>query len=193
MKRIYFILIPLLFLYIVTDAQTTQSKIKQYYQENQVKLIAEYKDFLSIPNIAADTVNIRRNTEFILKMMKDRGIAAKLLFGKSPGANPAVFGKVMVKNAKHTLALYAHYDGQPVNAKQWSAGLEPFNPVFITAPLEQGGKIVNYTKGDPIDPLWRISGRSSADDKAGVMTILNAFDALMKSKIALNNNIIFLF
>jgi acetylornithine deacetylase/succinyl-diaminopimelate desuccinylase-like protein len=186
-------IIPLLFLHIASIAQTTQQKIKQYCETNQVMLIEEYRNFLSIPNIATDSINIRRNADFILKMMEDRGIKAELLFGKSPGANPAVFGKINVKGAKQTIALYAHYDGQPVNPKQWSEGLQPFNPVFITAPLERGGKIVNYKKGDAIDPSWRISGRSAADDKAGVMTILNAFDALVKSKAALTNNIIFFF
>ena len=130
----------------LTIAQTTQQKVKQYCQANQVRLIEEYKDFLSIPNIAADSVNIRHNADFIMKMMNDRGIKAELLFGKSPGANPAVFGEIKVKNAKHTIALYAHYDGQPVNPKQWSEGLQPFTPVFITAPLERGGKIINYNK-----------------------------------------------
>jgi len=191
--RLKIIIVLFSFFYITTIAQTTQQKIKQYCQTNQVKLIEEFKDFLSIPNIAADSINIRRNAEFIMKMMNDRGIKAELLFGKSPGANPAVFGKINVKNAKQTIALYAHYDGQPVNPKQWSEGLQPFNPVFITAPLERGGKIINYKKGDAIDPSWRISGRSAADDKAGVMTILNAYDALVKSKANLNNNIIFFF
>ena len=31
-----------------------------------------------------------------------------------------------------------------------------------------------------IDPEWRLYGRSAADDKAGVMAILTAFDALHK-------------
>ncbi|MES1222472.1 MAG: M20/M25/M40 family metallo-hydrolase [Bacteroidota bacterium] len=187
------IVLPLLFFYLAVLAQTTQSKIKKYCEANQASLIEEYTSFLSIPNIASDSVNIRRNADFIKQMMEKRGIKAELLFGKSPNSNPAVFGEIKVKNAKHTIALYAHYDGQPVNPKQWSEGLSPFRPVFITAPLERGGTIINYTKGDAINPAWRISGRSSSDDKAGVMAIINAYDALVKSKVTLNNNIIFLF
>ena len=190
-KRIFalFLLLP----YFIATSQTTQQKIKQYCEANQVTLIEEYREFLSIPNIAADSENIRRNANFIKQMMEKRGLKAELLFGKSPGANPAVFGEVKVKNAKHTIALYAHYDGQPVNPKQWSEGLSPFKPVFITGPLESGGTIINYTKGDAVNPEWRISGRSSSDDKAGVMAIINAYDALVKSKVVLTNNIILLF
>ena len=156
-------------------------------------MIGEFKEFLSIPNVAYDSVNIRRNADFIKQMMEKRGIKAELLFADSPGANPAVYGEIKVKNAKKTIALYAHYDGQPVNPKQWSDGLSPFNPVFITAPLESGGTIINTATTDSLDPLWRISGRSSSDDKAGVMAIINAYDALVKTRATLNNNIIFLF
>ncbi|MCW3119673.1 MAG: peptidase [Chitinophagaceae bacterium] len=184
---------PVLLFYFAVLSQTTQIKIRQYCQANQAELIEEYREFLSIPNMAADSLNIRHNADFIKQMMEKRGIRAELLFGKSSGTNPAVFGEIKVKDAKHTIALYAHYDGQPVNPKQWSEGLSPFNPVFITAPLERGGTIINYTKGDPINPSWRISGRSSADDKAGVMAIINAYDALVKTKVTLNNNIIFFF
>ena len=34
-----------------------------------------------------------------------------------------------------TVLFYAHYDGQPVNPKEWSPGVEPFAPRFITAPM----------------------------------------------------------
>ena len=95
--------------------------------------------------------------------------------------------------ATQTLIFYAHYDGQPVNPKQWTGGLQPFDPVFITAPVEQGGTIVPYKSGDAIDPTWRLTGRGSADDKAGVMTILNAYDALVKSGIKPTVNIKFFF
>jgi len=185
------IVLPLLFFTFAVLSQ--RSEIKQYCKANQSTMITEFKEFLSIPNIASDSVNIRRNTDFIKQMMETRGIEAELLFANSPGANPAVYGEIKVKDAKKTIALYAHYDGQPVNPKQWSDGLSPFHPVYITAPLERGGTIINATTTDSLNPLWRISGRSSSDDKAGVMAIINAYDALVKTKATLNNNIIFLF
>ncbi|GAB2535628.1 M20/M25/M40 family metallo-hydrolase [Spirosoma aerophilum] len=176
------------------EAQTTQQRVRQFRQAQETALIDEYREFLAIPNVSADSANIRKNAAFILQMMKKRGIAGQLLEGPNPGTTPAVFGEVKVPNAKKTIIFYAHYDGQPVNPKQWGEGLQPFVPVFITAPIEQGGKIVTtYTSGQPIDPAWRLSGRGSADDKAGVMTILNAYDALVKSKIPLTANLKFFF
>ena len=87
--------------------------------------------------------------------------------------------EVKVPGATRPVMLYAHFDGQPVNPAQWAPGWEPFNPKFVTGPVEQGGKLVeNWKSGDPVDPSWRLTGRGSADDKAGVFTILNAYAAL---------------
>lgn len=176
------------------QAQSVLEKVRQYRQANETVLMDEYYQFLSIPNVSADSVNIRKNAAFILQMMKQRGIPAMLLDGPTLGTTPAVFGEVRVPGAKKTIVFYAHYDGQPVNPKQWAEGLQPFVPVFITAPVEQGGKIITtYKSGDAIDPSWRLSGRGSADDKAGVMTILNAYDALVKTKMAPGVNVKFFF
>lgn len=175
------------------QAQTALQKIDNYRRANENAIMDEYIRFVSIPNVSSDSANITANTAFIMQMMKQRGISASLLQGTTPGVNPAVYGEVKVPGATKTISYYAHYDGQPVNVKQWWTGLDPFTPVFITAPLEQGGSIISYKKGDPVNAAWRLSGRASADDKAGVMAILNAYDALVKNKIKLTNNIKFFF
>lgn len=185
----------ILFLFIGCSccAQTNQQKIRQYHQANANALLEEYIRFVAIPNVSTDSVNIPRNAAFIMQMMKNRGIEASLLEGRTAGVNPVVFGEIKVPGAVKTVAYYAHYDGQPVNPKQWSPGLEPFTPVFITAALEQGGTIIPYKKDDSIQSNWRLSGRGSADDKAGVMSILNAYQAIVQSHIQLKNNIKFFF
>ncbi|WP_121353666.1 M20/M25/M40 family metallo-hydrolase [Flavisolibacter nicotianae] len=168
--------------------------VAQFVRQNKAQLLDEYVRFLSIPNVSADTPNIRRNTAFIREMMERRGIRVQLLQGTTPGVTPAVFGEIKTPGAARTLGFYAHYDGQPVNPKQWHEGLAPFEPVVLTAPLESGGKIVGpYKAGEPVDDSYRISGRGSADDKAGVMVILNAYDALVKTGAKLSANIRFLF
>lgn len=175
-------------------AQSPQQRVRQYWQSRQNALLDEYRRFVSIPNVSADSVNIRKNAAFIVEMMQQRGIPAQLLDGPAPGTTPAVFGEVRTPGATRTLIFYAHYDGQPVNPKQWADGLQPFAPVFITAPIEQGGTIVTTDKpGDAINPTWRLTGRGSADDKAGVMTILNAYDALVKSGLKPTVNLKFFF
>lgn len=174
-------------------SQNGLPKIRQYVSANEQTILNEYIQFVSIPNVSSDTSNILKNTAFIQRMMEQHGIKTELLSGTTPGVNPAVFGEVKVPGATKTIAFYAHYDGQPVNPKQWATGLEPFRPVFITAPMESGGTIVSHTPGTAIDHNWRLTGRGSADDKAGVMTIINGYASLHKSRVPLKHNIKFFF
>jgi len=175
----------------VSFSQTIQQKVNGFRKENEARIIDEYIKFVSIPNVTRDTANILRNAAFIKMMMEQRGIKAEFLDGTTAKVNPVVFGEVKVPGAKYTLSFYAHYDGQPVNPAKWTGGLTPFDPVFIDKPIEQGGKIISVAGS--ISPEWRLAGRGSADDKAGVMTILNAYDALVKTGVSLKHNLKFFF
>jgi acetylornithine deacetylase/succinyl-diaminopimelate desuccinylase-like protein len=176
-----------------STAQTVLQKVNSYVKANELSLLKEYREFVAIPNVSTDSVNIPRNVAFIVKMLENNGVKTQLLDGVTPGINPVVFGEVKVPGAIKTIAFYAHYDGQPVNPKQWAAGLEPFKPVYLTAPVEQGGTIINYKEGEPVNSSWRLSGRGAADDKAGVMTIVKAYEALIKNSVRLKHNIKFFF
>ena len=192
MRVNFYFLITCFFLTgLISHSQTVQQKVNQYRKENESKIIDEYVKFVTIPNVTRDTINILRNAAFIKMMMEQRGIKAELLNGITPNVNPVVFGEIKVPGAKYTLSFYAHYDGQPVNPAKWTGGLQPFEPVFIDRPVEQGGKIISVSKN--VSPEYRLAGRGSADDKAGVMTILNAYDALVKTGVTLTHNIKFFF
>jgi acetylornithine deacetylase/succinyl-diaminopimelate desuccinylase-like protein len=191
MRAKFFFLIACSLTGLTSFAQTVQQKVNQYRKENESKIIDEYVKFVAIPNVTRDTSNILRNAAFIKLMMEQRGIKAELLDGITSKVNPVIFGEVKVPGAKTTLSFYAHYDGQPVNPAKWTGGLQPFEPVFIDKPVEQGGKIIPVSGN--ISPEYRLAGRGSADDKAGVMTILNAYDALVKTGITLKHNIKFFF
>jgi acetylornithine deacetylase/succinyl-diaminopimelate desuccinylase-like protein len=174
-------------------AQNTQQKVRDYRRANEHQILKEYLALLAIPNVASDTANIRKNAEFIAGMMKQRGLEPRLLEGPTPNTPPAVYAEWKVPNARRTLLLYAHYDGQPTDPKQWT-GTHPWQPVFRSAALESGGQIMPApAAGEPFNSDWRIYARSASDDKAGVMAILNAFAALKASGIALTSNIKFFF
>ena len=155
--------------------------------------LAEYCQFLALPNVAADPAGLRLNAEMIHRMMRERGIDARLLDTAAPGTVPAVFGEVRVPGATRTLLFYAHYDGQPVNPAKWAAGLKPFTPVLIDAPMESGGHVVGPCSGSAADSTLRIAARGAADDRAGVMTLLNAYQTLTSTRRAPKANIKFLF
>lgn len=59
--------------------------------------------------------------------------------------------------------------------------------------METGGKIVSLPASGEINPEWRLYARSASDDKAGVMAILTAFDALRAQNLTPSVNVKFLF
>src|SRR5260370_19046703 len=168
-------------------------RIRDYAKANEHGILKEFVDLLSIPNVASDRENIRRNAAFIMEMMRRRGLSPRLLEAQSPTSPPPVYAEWIAPSAKRTLVLYAHYDGQPTDPKQWT-GSQPWTPVLRSAALEAGGRILPMPADqEPINPEWRLYARSASDDKAGVMAILTAFDALKANHITLTSNIKFLF
>ena len=150
---------------------------RDWVTANRAKILAEYVDLLAIPNVASDTPNIRRNAEALVRMMAARGLSPRLLQGPTPAVPPAVYGEWKVPGATRTLVLYAHYDGQPVAPEDWKS-TKPFEPKLYTDRLDRGGKPIPQQQAASLDPDWRLYGRSASDDKAGVMAILAAVDAL---------------
>jgi acetylornithine deacetylase/succinyl-diaminopimelate desuccinylase-like protein len=184
--------------FLIGELASSQSadilKIKKYGEQNADKIIKEFAQFLSIPNLAKDTVNIQKNADFIMEMMHKRGIQnVQLLKAVTAGVPPVVYGEVKSASAKQTLIFYAHYDGQPVNAAQWAKGLEPFTPKLFTAAINNGGNNISFPTDGKYNPEWRIYARSASDDKAGVDAILNAYDANIKSGMQPSYNIKFFF
>jgi acetylornithine deacetylase/succinyl-diaminopimelate desuccinylase-like protein len=174
-------------------AQTTQERVRDFRKANEHQILKEFTTLLSIPNVASDTENIRQNAALIVEMMRQRGLSPRLLEGSTPDTPPAVYGEVKVPGAQRTILLYAHYDGQPTDPRQWTQ-TEPWKPTFRTAAIEAGGQIMTApSPGVTINPEWRIYARSASDDKAGVMAILTAFSALKDKGIALTSNVKFFF
>ena len=169
-------------------------KVDDWRSRNEQVIITQFVSFLTIPNVAADSINIAKNAAFIKKMMEDRMISrVQLLTGKEPGHPAAIYGEVLVPGAKETLGFYAHYDGQPVNPAQWARGLSPFTPVLFDGSLLAGGQPMDLPAKGPYYSQWRIYARGASDDKAGVMAILTAYQALTAAGIKPTCNIKFLF
>jgi len=159
---------------IIVRAQSLTESVRAYRAAHEAEIINEFADLLSIPNVASDATNIRRNAAKLVEMMSLRGIETRLLEGGGP---PAVFGELKVPGATRTIAFYAHYDGQPVDAAKWSS--EPFKPTLRDGPLESGGRVIPFPKqGERFGPEWRLYARSASDDKAPIIAMLRALDAL---------------
>ena len=138
-------------------AQTPPEAAREYTAAHRTELVQQFSELLSIPNVAADPANLKRNADVLLEKLRERGIDSRLLF--LPGAPAVVFGQIDVPGAQHTIVFYAHYDGQPVTPLEWDGG-SPFTPIVREVNGEQ-----------------RIYARSAGDDKAAVFAQLTAFDA----------------
>ena len=164
---------------------------RAYRQTHEHEIMTEYVNLLSLPNVASDTANIGRNAALIKQMLERRGVKTRLL--EIPAAPPVVFGELSTPGATRTVIFYVHYDGQPVEPTKWAGG-DPFKPILRSASLEAGGKDIPFPgKGEKFDPEWRLYARSTGDDKAPIVSICAALDALQASKIKLNANIKFFF
>jgi acetylornithine deacetylase/succinyl-diaminopimelate desuccinylase-like protein len=154
--------------------------VSRWVTAHEPQILRELVDLLAIPNVAADRSNIRRNAEHLRGLLAARGFKAKLL---ETSGNPFVYGDLAVPGATHTLLLYSHYDGQPVDPKAWKQA-DPFTPVLRTARLDRGGTEVPGLAGlTRFDPEWRLYARSAADDKSPIVALCAALDALAAASL----------
>jgi len=153
--------------------------------------LAELAEFMAIPNVASDTVNIRRNAERLMEMMRKRGIAPRLL--EDAGAPPVVYGELAAPGAKRTLLVYAHYDGQPVEPERWAG--DPWTAVLRPGKLEAGAPATTLDRlpPGPEGDDWYLYGRGASDDKGTIVAMLAALDRMKAGGAPLSVNLKFLF
>ena len=168
-------------------------QVEQYRQANEARIVGELADFVSIPNLASDAPNIARNAQRLVEMLARRGVVARLL--EDPQSPPVVYGELRSPGARRTLVLYAHYDGQPVDPAQWKS--PPWSPVLRDArgqelPLPDAGGGGGGGGGD-LPAEARLYGRSASDDKAPIVAMLTALDALRAANLTPSVNLKFFF
>ena len=160
--------------------------VEQFVATHQQQIVRELVELLSIPNVAADRDNVRRNANLLGDLLRKRGFTAEIL---ETEGNPLVFAELPVPGAQRTLLFYAHYDGQPVDPKGWSQA-SPFTPVLRHARLEDGGRdIPNFLTLLQFPPEARLYARSASDDKAPIIALLTALDALASMKQRPTSNV----
>src|SRR5688572_16024316 len=195
MKKIATLFVLITSINQLGTAQSTDIlKIRDHVTKNKGAILREFAELLSFPNVAADPVGQQKTAEFIMSMMRKRGIQnVQPLNYATAGTPPTVYGEVMVPGAKQTLIFYAHYDGQPVNPSQWAKDLHPFQPKLFSGAFDRGGSSIAFPTDNNYNSDSRIYARGASDDKAGVDAILNAYDAIVKSNLVPGSNLRFFF
>ncbi|HEY3119352.1 MAG TPA: M20/M25/M40 family metallo-hydrolase [Vicinamibacteria bacterium] len=168
------------------SAETVRDTVRAWRQAHEKAILQEFVQLLSIPNLASDQPNIRANADRIMQMLDRRGIAARLL--EVEGAPSSVYGELKAPGADRTILIYAHYDGQPVDRSRWAS--DPWQPVLRDGPLEAGGRTIDaQALQGPTGPEWRLYARSASDDKAPIVAVMAAVDALRAAKVPSSINL----
>lgn len=147
--------------------------------------LAEFREFLRLPNDANFPEQIRRNMKWVESAFARRGFSTKRLSSEGP---PLVLAERAADGAPRTVMIYVHIDGQPVQPQEWDQH-HPFQPV-LKAPAADGWREIPWKslEGD-IDPDWRIFARSASDPKGPVGMLLAALDAADDGGLDLAHNI----
>src|SRR2546427_4032778 len=170
--------ILLLALASLNAAAQTRATVERSVAEHRQDILGDFVSLLSIPNVASDKANIRKNAEQLRQMLARRGFAAEIL---ETDVNPLVYGELGIPGASRTILWYAHYDGQPFDPKLWKQE-SAFKPILRDGRMEDGAKeIPNFASLKTYPSGARVYARSASDDKAPIIALLAAIDALRAS------------
>lgn len=169
----------------LAQAPDLRARLERHVAANQKAIVGELVQLLSIPNVAADRENIRRNASFLRDMLARRGFRTEIL---ETEGNPLVYGELAAPGATRTILLYTHYDGQPVDPKGWQQA-SPFAPILRDGRLEDGRKELDLAALDRFEPDWRLYARSASDDKSPIVALCAALDALKDAGRAPTSNV----
>ena len=176
-----------------TDAAPSSElveQIREYRLANELAILEEFNEFLSIPNDANDKPNITKNAEFLATMLERRGFETQLItVGESP---PAVYAELEVDPEARTILLYSHYDGTPIEPEKWVT--EAHRPTYRKGLMEDDAEFVDFSDIEaPVPGEWRIYARSASDEKLALMSMIVAIDALrsLDRKPSVNLKILF--
>ena len=168
-----------------TDLQQVGAVIDDYRAANEKRIIEDFSALLSLPNVADNIDDMHRNADHIEALLVDRGFSIQRLVA---GGAPYIYAEMNVPNAVETVMIYAHFDGQPVQEENWA--YPPFSPTLLDGTLQAGAQPVDLDSHEgPLDPEWRLYGRSAGDDKMPVVAIVHTLDAMAANNIPLSVNI----
>ncbi|MES3034391.1 MAG: M20/M25/M40 family metallo-hydrolase [Gemmatimonadota bacterium] len=150
-------------------AQATPASVKAWRAAHERQIVEELIQLVAVPNVARNNADMRANATLLTQLFQRRGFTVQ---ASRDSTAPVLLATLAATHPRGTLTFYIHYDGQPVEAKEWTS-CGPFAPCLIGA-----SGPVPITADTKFDPAWRVFGRSASDDKGPIVALLNAVDAL---------------
>jgi acetylornithine deacetylase/succinyl-diaminopimelate desuccinylase-like protein len=166
---------PLALLFASLASAQTRPAVEAWVSAHQQQVMRELVELLSIPNIAAQRAEIRRNAEYVRRLLEKHGMTAEIL---ETTGNPLVWGEKRVPNSIRTVIYYIHYDGQPIDPSKWKQA-SAFQPILRDGRMEDGAReIPGFLTRTRFEDNWRLYARSASDDKAPIVAFCAAMDAI---------------
>ncbi|MFK8042835.1 M20/M25/M40 family metallo-hydrolase [Congregibacter sp.] len=163
------------------DTQKLQATVTGHIAAKGGKILSDFRELLSMPNVSTSLPDMQRNAAWITDYIGERGFSSKVV---SAGGAPYILAERSTPGATKTVLIYAHFDGQPVEPADWKT--PPFEPT-----LKNGDNTLDWetVQKQPIDPEWRVYARSAGDDKAPVIALMHAIDAMDNAGLDASVNI----
>ena len=167
------------------QADNPVARVRAWRAQHEPQILRELFDLVAIPNVASDKADIARNAQALTRMFEKRRFLPETI---ATSGSPVVLAERRAPNVTRTLTFYFHYDGQPVEAREWTNG-PPFSPIIVAGSGGAAQRLTLDRVQGAIDPDWRVYGRSSSDDKSPMVAFLSAIDALDTANMPLTSNI----
>jgi acetylornithine deacetylase/succinyl-diaminopimelate desuccinylase-like protein len=163
------------------DASDIRGAIDSHTNVYGGQMLNEFRDFLSLSNISTNHEDMLANASWIESYIKKRGFSVRVV---TAGRAPWILAERQIAPDAPTVLIYAHFDGQPVQPENWST--PPFEPT-----LKSGDKVLDWNAAlaSELSPEWRVYARSAGDDKAPVIALMHAIDALEAAGVPIAVNI----
>ena len=185
MLRLLLVVAAIALTIVVSAQESAVARVRAWRTQHEPQILRELFDLLAIPNVASDKAGIERNAQALTRLFERRRFLPETIV--TPGS-PVILAERRQPNVTRTLTFYFHYDGQPVEPREWTYG-PPFSPTIVVPHAPAGRTISLETWKGAIDPDWRIYGRSASDDKSPIVAFLAAVDALAASNTPLTSNL----
>ncbi len=163
---------------------------RQHIDRLGAEVLRDFVNLLRIPNVTGQVAELWTNATEIARRFEARGATMEIV--ELEGCAPVVVGELRCSDPTATVGVYVHYDGQPVDAENWT--YPPFSAELLSTSIHEGGEPLDLP-GDQaaIDSNWRIYARGASDDKTPLAVIPAALDALASAGLDRRVDVIFLF
>lgn len=168
-----------------TPVEQSRRASEQWRAKHGLDILNDFRALLSIPNVASDPAAMNKNADWIEAYLEERQFKTQRL---EAGGAPYVFAELNNPEAARTLLIYAHFDGQPVKPDNWVT--PAWQPTLRDDSIEAGGKPIPWpNEVSQLNDHWRIFARSAGDDKAPIIALMAAIDALKAAGLSPSVNI----